>query len=169
MLRFNNDVCELSFQHTTNTQTLSMLTHNKWQKSLERVRMKTDKAITGSVITCHYTVLAICITRWVIKGSNTDWYCSEKQSQQFRKTNDHYQIFPKIIISCVKKKSNVYYDFCSIYQTRYFWLSAFLIIHIPSPPHYPRQSGLYYKPEIISGNSNNFYNNKENTRRANYL
>lgn len=72
MLRFNNDASELSFQHTTTTQTLSMLAHNKWQKKrLERVRMKTEKAITGSVITCHYTVLAICITRWVIKGSNT--------------------------------------------------------------------------------------------------
>jgi hypothetical protein len=71
MLRFNNDACELSFQHTTTTQTLSMLTHNKWQKKrLERVRMK-EKAITGSVITCHYIVQAIYITRWVIKGSNT--------------------------------------------------------------------------------------------------
>jgi len=72
MLRFNNDACELSFQHTTTTQTLSMLTHNKWQKKrLERVRMRKEKAITGSVIKCHYTALAICITRWVIKGSNT--------------------------------------------------------------------------------------------------
>jgi hypothetical protein len=72
MLRFNNDACELSFQYTTTTQTLSMLTHNEWQKKrFERVRMKKEKAITGSVITCHYTVLAICITRWVIKGSNT--------------------------------------------------------------------------------------------------
>jgi len=72
MLRFNNDACELSFQHTTTTQTLSMLTNNKWQKRLERVRMKKGKAITGSVITCHYTVLAIRITGWVINGSNTD-------------------------------------------------------------------------------------------------
>jgi len=72
MLRFNNDACELSFQHTTTTQTLSMLTHNKRQKRLERVKMKKGRAIIGSVITCHYTVLAICITRWVIKGSNTD-------------------------------------------------------------------------------------------------
>jgi len=72
MPRVNNDACELSFQHATTTQALSMLTHNKWQKKrLARVRMKKEKAITGSVITCHYTVLAICITRWAIKGSNT--------------------------------------------------------------------------------------------------
>lgn len=58
MLRFNNDACELSFQHTTTTRTLSMLTHNKWQKKrLERVRMKKEKAITGSVnnMTLHCT------------------------------------------------------------------------------------------------------------------
>jgi len=107
MLRFNNNACELSFQHTTTTQTLSMLTHYKWQKKLERVRMKKDKAITGSVITCHYTVLAICITGWVINGSNTDWYCSEKQSQQFIKTNDYYQIFPKKLLAVGEEKKNV--------------------------------------------------------------
>jgi hypothetical protein len=73
MLRFNNDARELSFQHTTTAQTLSMLKHNKQQKKrLERLRMKKEKAITGSVITCYYNVLAICVTRWVIIGSNTD-------------------------------------------------------------------------------------------------
>jgi hypothetical protein len=66
-------------------------------------------------------------------------------------------------------KKKVYYNFWYMYQTKYFWLPAFWIIHTFSPPHYPRQPGLHYIPEIISGNSNNFYTNNEKTRRANSL
>lgn len=105
------DLTRCMWTELQHTQTLSMLTHNKWQKKrLERVRMKEEKAITGSVITCHYTILAICITRWVIKGSSTVTLQLIRRLILLRKAvwTVHKNKWPlpnisQIIISCVKK------------------------------------------------------------------
>jgi hypothetical protein len=50
-----------------------MLSYNKWQKRrVERVTMKKEKkVITWSVIIFHYNVMALGITRWIRKVSNT--------------------------------------------------------------------------------------------------